>query len=193
MRQTQSFNLCRFSSFFININHQPVQLDLAVARLELRSQAAQEPLQDDLGLHPDHAVVRADHSQVCYVGRAFGQDLFIGGLHVRVRAGHDRRAAVEVAPHGYLFRGRFGVHVDEDDLDRWLQRGELRVGATERVVALAHEDPALQVDYGDGNAADFAHLPAVAGDAGRVIRRAQQSRLFVDVFEYLLLVEDVVA
>src|SRR5262245_40450999 len=112
---------------------------------------------------------------------------------MRVRAGHDRRAAVEVAPHGYLFRGRFGVHVDQDDLDRRLQRGELRVGAPERVVALAHEDPALQVDYGDGDAADFAHPPAFAGDAGRVIRRAQQSRLLVDVFEYLLLVEDVVA
>jgi hypothetical protein len=91
-----------------------------------------------------------------------------------------------------FFRGGFGVHVDEDDLDRRLQRGELSVGAPERVVALAHEDPALQIDYGDGNATDLAHPPAFSWNAGRVVRRAQQSRLLVDVIEYLLLVKDVV-
>jgi hypothetical protein len=36
MWQTQSLNPRRFSSFFVNINHHAVQLDLAIARLELR-------------------------------------------------------------------------------------------------------------------------------------------------------------
>src|SRR5262249_50749396 len=55
------------------------------------------------------------------------------------------------------------------------------------------EDASLQVDYCDGDAADFADPASFAGNAGGVIRGAEQSRLFIDVFEDLLLVEDVVA
>jgi len=85
------------------------------------------------------------------------------------------------------------VHIDKDDLYRGLQGGELGVGATEGVVALAHEDAALQIDHGDGDAADFADPSAFARNARGVIRWSQQSRLFINVFEDFLLVEDVIA
>ncbi len=59
--------------------------------------------------------------------------------------------------------------------------------------ARRREGAALHVDHGDFALRRFQHDRPRAGRAGRVVERAQQSRLRVDVAEDFLLIPDVVA
>ena len=56
---------------------------------------------------------RPGHADVALKRGAAGQDLFVGGGHVGVRAEHGGDAAVEVAAHQLLVAGGLGVEVEQ--------------------------------------------------------------------------------
>ena len=78
--------------------------------------AGEEALENDVGLHADHGVVRARHAAIGLVRRAAGQNASVGRRHVSVRADHGGYAAVQIPAHRHLLAGHLGVKIHESSL-----------------------------------------------------------------------------
>src|SRR3990170_1218763 len=96
---------------------------------------------------------------------------------------------VQVPGERCLLARRLGVHVDDDDAAVRQLRQRLVGGAERAVQHSGHERAADKVDHGDAVAGD----DAATGRALRVVQRAQQRRLAVQVGVYLAVVPDMVA
>src|SRR5207302_5440439 len=94
------------------------------------------------------------------------------GGDVRVCAHHCARPTVEVPAHGDLLRGRFRVHVAEDNPGLGVRCQDL-VGASERVVQVGQKDPALKVHDHHKLSVRLDLQAAAAGDAGREVVRTE--------------------
>ena len=92
----------------------------------------------------DDAFERAGHADVALEGGAAGEDAFVGGGDVRVRAEHGRDAAIEVAAHELHFAGGFGVKIDEADANVGGHCGKHAVGGVPGAVDRLHEQSAEQ-------------------------------------------------
>src|SRR5438093_1926051 len=125
----------------INVNQYRIESHGSGSHREAVWDPRQEPLKDDVLVHPDAPVPGSHHADVSDVGGSFGQDPGVGRGDVGVGAHHRARAAVEVPAHGGLLRGRLGVHVAEDDPDVGVGR-EDRVGGPKRVVKRVQENAA---------------------------------------------------
>ncbi len=155
---------------------------------------SEELLQGLLLPDADDRAVAAGHPRVGDVGRAAGEDLLVGGRDVGVGPDDGRNAAVEVPAEGLLLRGRLGVEVDDDDRRLLPQGLDLGVRPAEGAVDGFHEDPALEIEDGDLDAAAVLEdIAAAAGVALRIIGGAEEARLPLEVGQGLLLVPDVVA
>src|SRR6266513_342819 len=128
----------------INVNQYRIESHGAGSHRQAVRDPRQEPLQDDVLVHPDAAVPGPHHAHVSHVGSALRQDPGVGRGNVGVGTHHSARPAVEVPAHGGLLRGRLGVHVTEDDPDVGV-RSEDRVGGPKRIVEGVQEDAADQV------------------------------------------------
>src|SRR5689334_13382953 len=83
----------------INVNQYRIECHGARSHREPVRNARQKALQNDVPVHPDAPVARADHADVGYVGGALRKDPRVRRADVRMRA-HDRAdAAVQVPAH----------------------------------------------------------------------------------------------
>ena len=137
----------------VGLDDDGVQSRIAGRRLELRGQGGQEPAEGRLDFDADDRIVGAGHPDIRQVGRAFRQDAFVGGLHVRVRADDGGDAAVEVPAHRDLLGRRLGVEVHEDRARSFAHLLDLALHDRERIVDVQHEHPPHDVDDADGLAA----------------------------------------
>ena len=86
------------------------------------------------------------------------------------------------------------MEIDDDDRRLPPQGLDLDVRPPEGAVDGLHEDPALEVEHGDLDAAAVLEdVAAAAGVARRVVGGAEEARLALEVGQGLLLVPDVVA
>ena len=166
---------------------------------ELGRHASEEAVEDELFFYSDDGVVGAGHAYIRLVGGAVVEDALVGGGNVGVGADDGGDAPVQVPADGDLFRGGFGVEVEEYDLGCDL--AEKLVGFAEGVVAGGHEDAALEVEDGVLLAiGQGALVDAKAGSAVGVVCRADDAAaadvgVFGDghILEDLFFVPDVVA
>src|SRR2546427_12970711 len=84
----------------IHLNEHGIHLDIARGDLKADGHPVEEPLDDRAFLHADYGIVRPGHTYVGDVGRTAGQDLLVGGSHMRVRSDHRREAPSEVPARG---------------------------------------------------------------------------------------------
>src|SRR5918996_2942783 len=84
----------------IDRDHHAVQRGRALGRLEPDRHLGEEPLQDLLAIHADHAVQRARHPEIGDVRGAARQDPLVGGLDVTVRADDGADFPVQPPAHG---------------------------------------------------------------------------------------------
>ncbi len=179
------------------------KLGVALGGFELARHAGKEALQNELGFDANDGVIRAAHANVGLIGRSGRQDALVRGRDMGVGAKDCGDAAIEVPAKGDLLTGGLGMEVKEDDPGaRMLRDGiEQIVRLTERVVAGAHEDAALQVQ--DGIAlpcGELALIDAEARGAHGVVGRPQHPAATLvgicwngHVVEDFALVPDVVA
>ena len=121
----------------------------------------------------------------------------VGGRHMGMGPHHDARPPVEEMPEALLLAGRLGVEVDDDGVRLFAHRAgrDQIVGAGEGIVEIGmHEHPAH--DVGDQHPRAVLRLEqarAVAGRAGRIVRRPDEAVLPSGEGQRLALVPDVVA
>lgn len=103
-------------------------------------------------------------------------------------------AAVEKAAHRDFFARGLRVHVHENDARLLPQTFDFGLHDEERIFQRRlHEGAALHVDDGDFPFRRIENDAATAGRGGRVVQRAQQARLHVEMWDDFLLVPNVVA
>ena len=73
--------------------------------------------QDGLNFTTENTPVSTRHSDVALKGRSVGQDLLVGGGHMRVGTEHGTDSAIEKVPHRLLVAGGFGMQVYATDAD----------------------------------------------------------------------------
>src|SRR5438093_1628208 len=141
MFSVDSLDRCSPAGRAINVNQYRIECHGSGRHRETVGDAGQEPLQDDVFVHPDAPVTRADHPDVGHVSGSTGQDPGIGGRDVRVSAHHGAGSAVQVPAHGRLLGSGLGMHIAKDD-PRLRMSSQDRVGGAERVVQRVQENPA---------------------------------------------------
>src|ERR1044071_2842947 len=162
----QAANLARPAALVINIDDHALEGDVFFGDLELTRQLAQKTLDDVFPLHADHRIQWSAHAEIGDIGRAAGKNPIVSRLHMRVRAVNQRCAAVEIPPHGDLFRGCFSVHIDDDDRRALSLLAENLVDTAKRILhVIGHEDPSLNVDHKRGQIVVAPETPASAGRA----------------------------
>ncbi len=138
--------------------------------------------------------MRAGHSEVGDVGRAAGQDPFIGRLHVRVGSDDGRDPAVQVPAHGDAVAGGLGVDFDEDEFGLRVDLVQHLVDGVEGAGGGFHERAAEKDGDGEGEARlAFEDGPFAADGLVRQIGRSQQAVRFGEQRQHLFLPVDVVA
>src|SRR5256712_3929341 len=181
-------------AMIVSFDEYGVHLHIARGYVEAGGHAVEKFADDALAVHAEDAAVRAGHADIGDVGGALGQDAFVGGGDVRVRANDGGDAPVEVIAHRYLFAGRLGVHVHQDERDIRRQFAELAIRFAERVIDGAQKHAALQIEHGVFHAVfRGAGEDAAAGIALGKIRRAQQARLLRNVVQDFAAVPTVVS
>ena len=89
---------------------------------------------------------------------------------------HGRNPAVQIAPQGGLFTGRFSMKIDQYYRSLSVQFLEQRIGRAEGAFQVAHEYPPFQIDDADFDSGAGGKNPmAATGSAGRIVGRAQQA------------------
>src|SRR5687768_11478464 len=185
----QPFDRTRASRCLIDIDDDTVELHRSGRHLEPPRNAVPEAPDDDVLIHPEHGIARADHARVRHVSGALRKDARVRRGHVRVGTDDGGEAAVEMPAHRDLLARRFGVPIENADA-----RGvaaeliEEAVEGAERVVGGRHERPSDRVHH--KNVLD--HDPPSSRIAGREVDRPDREREQLDVVEELALVPDVV-
>src|SRR5688572_3908131 len=172
----QPFDRTRASRCLIDIDDDTVELHRSGRHLEPPRNAVPEAPDDDVLIHPEHGIARADHARVRHVSGALRKDARVRRGHVRVGTDDGGEAAVEMPAHRDLLARRFGVPIEE------------AVEGAERVVGGRHERPSDRVHH--KNVLD--HDPPSSRIAGREVDRPDREREQLDVVEELALVPDVV-
>lgn len=99
----------------IDFNHNAVQDDPIFGDFESLRHAGQETLNDRGDFPPKDTFVRAGETSIAQEGGPTGEDLFIRGLDMRMRAYDCADLAVEHSCKCDFLRSRFGVKIDKDD------------------------------------------------------------------------------
>ena len=164
----------------------------AVGRFIAAGQVAAQLFDRKLGLHAQNAPARAGHAEVGDASGAVGQNLLVGGLHMRVRAPDGAHAPVEHTRHRLLLRGRLGVdlHADQPRLQAWQDALDEQKRVVRREI---HPAAADQSDHRDIPEGRLKHAPAPTGLLRRLIGRTQQLRRAGDVGHDLAAIKGVVA
>src|SRR5262249_285742 len=156
-----------------------------------RGQAANHPSQHQSRLNADDPVMGTGHAEICNVGSASGQYLFVGSLDMGVSADDNRRSAIEVPAHGEFLAGRLGVVVPHYYRNPASKVGNRAISGPKRAVSRWHENPALNVDNSGGRSRICCPDPhAPARRVGWIVQGSKQSRLVLDILEYFLLIKD---
>ena len=112
---------------------------------------------------------------------ATGKNLFVRGLHVRMRADDRADLPIEHSRQGNFFRGGLGMEIDKNNVRRPTHPFDFGHDAMKLVLQGLHKSAALQVDDPDGRAAlplkDSAPLP---WRSGRIIQGPNESRLIFE-------------
>src|SRR5262249_9260419 len=139
----------------------------------------------------------AAHTGIAEEGSAFWENLFVGGLRMGVSADHRAYPAIKKPAHCDFLARRFRVHVDEDDRSFHPKTRDFLVHDKKRILQRRiHERPPLRVHHCDLNPGTMRELQdnrSVAGRAGRIVDRAQEARLGVEVRNDLALVPNMIA
>src|ERR1700722_12276596 len=130
----------------VALDDHSTQADVSVRGLEAGWHSVQEFLDDQLFLYSDNAVIRTGHADVRDVGGALREHSFICRGNVRVGANHRSGPSIQVPAKGDFLRAGFGVEIHKYDFRFDLFQQTIDI--TERVVAGAHEDASLKIDYG---------------------------------------------
>src|SRR5690606_2070843 len=93
----------------------------------------------------DDRIAGPAHADVGDVGRAAGEDTFVGGLDVGMGADDGGAAAVEVPAHGDLFGGGLGVHIHQDTRGLAPQGVHFAGGGLKRAVEGFEGDASLKI------------------------------------------------
>lgn len=150
-------------------------------------------------LHANDAVIVAAHASIGLIGSAVLEDHRVSCGHMGVRADDKAGAAVAMVAHGHLLARCLAMHVDDDGIGHGAERHGIERGidGLERIdQCLAHEDIALRLD--DADAATIwqgIEMGALARRIGRwrIVQRAQEARLALDICHGLALVPGMVA
>ena len=90
---------------------------IAAGDLEMGRPEGERGFQNPVDPPAEDALAGAGHAHVALEGRAAGENLLVGGGHVRMGPEDRRDAAVEMAPHDLHVAGRLGVEVEQDHAD----------------------------------------------------------------------------
>ena len=142
----------RAASCRIDFNQRGRHADIAGGDLEMGGVERQRRFQHAIDAAAQNAIVRAGHADVALKRGAAGQDTFVGGGDVGMRAQHGASTAVEIAAHQLHVAGRFGVKIDEDHLDLGWQCRQHAVGRGPRTIDRPHENASQQADDRHGHA-----------------------------------------
>ena len=177
----------------VALHHYGVEPGILGGGLEAHLRERQEALDRLLALHPDHAAARTGHAHVGHVGGPARQHAGVGGGHVGVGAHARQRAPVEMPAHRHLLAGGLGVHVHEHGVAAVAQVRQQRVGLGEGRAHGAEEHLTREVDHAEAPPVRLDHRVAAARAALRVVGRAHDARLLVEVLVDLAVAVGVVA
>ena len=186
-------NVPRPARVLVDLDDDAAHPGIRLRGLELGRHRREEARQGGARLDTDDRVVGAAHAEIGDVGGAFGQHALVRGRHVGMGADDRGDPPIEVPGESLLFRRRFAVQVDEDDLGGVLQLMEGAVDGLKRAVDEGHEDAPLKVDDGDGDSRGRRHhVGAHPGASIGIVDGPEQARLAVQVLEDVAFVPDVV-
>ena len=111
---------------------------------------------------------------------------------------HQAGAAVAKVPHSHLFRGRLGVHVDDDGVGGLAQRTGVQGGIDggERIVQSVHVHPAQEIDdQNPQSALGLEQLRASPrrGGHGRIVQGANETGFSHNIGQGLFLIPRMIA
>src|ERR1700741_865454 len=154
------------------VDHDRTQADVAGGGFKAHGHIVEKLPDHQFFLDADHAVVRAGHARVRDVSRSIRQNALVGGGNVGVRANDGSDPPIEIPAQRNLLRGGLGVHIDQDDVGGSVFQEFVR--HAKEIVVRGHEDAALQVDHGVGDAILAAFVEALSGQVGRIVGGVEQ-------------------
>lgn len=142
--------------------------------------------------HADDRVGGTRHADIRQVGGAARQDFLIRRHDVGVASGDRTDPAIQVPPHSPFFTGGLAMHVHHHHFGFPLDFIQGPVGGFEGAVDGVHENPAHQVQHGNGDSFAVIDSQATAGILGRIVVRAQKAGIVPQNLLHFLLRPNVV-
>ena len=112
-RDAKSFDRRRLARLGVAVDHGAFDPHVSLSRLEAHREPGAHAPDRELGLDPDHRVVRSGHTRVGDECGAVREDARVRGLDVRVGPDDRGHPAVEPARERDLLARRLGMHVDK--------------------------------------------------------------------------------
>ena len=156
------------AGLFIDIDERAAQAHLAIGDRKDRGHIGNKAPHDRIDGAAENRIGRAAHARVAEESRAAGKDLFVRGLHMRVRADDGGNFPIEKTAERNFLARRLAMRIDQNDVrfrahlrDRgfhcwkWIFENRL------------HECARLHVDHADFALRRFEHdRPAPGVPAG---------------------------
>ena len=184
----------RPASRFIDGNNHAAQAHIAFRDGKERGEIRDETIHDRIDRAAQDGIGRTAHSGITQKRGAARENLFVGGLHMRMRADDGGNFPIEEPAERDFLARRLGMRVDENDrrlcahlLDCGLDRAK---GIFQNRL---HERAPLDDGHAHFSFRGFEDDQAVSRRARGIVHRAQQTRLRVNESEDVLLVPDMIA
>jgi hypothetical protein len=182
------------TGFFVHGDEGALQENAAGGNVEALGLVGDEAFDDGVDVTAQNAFVGPCETSVAQIGSAAREDLFVGGLHVSVRADNSADLAIDHSSEGDFFGGGFGVHVHEDDGRGFAQAIDFALDDPKGILDGWHEGAALNIDNRDAETIlALEKGAALAGGVGGIIDRTQETGFVLHELVNFLLIPDMVA
>src|SRR3954463_2062208 len=114
----------RATGCVLNLNNCTLKKNTVFSHGEALRRVCEKSFDHWLDFAPQHTLLWPCKTCVAQVSSATGENLFISGLHVRMRTDDRAHAAIEHAGHRYFLGGRLRMNVHEDYLRLRAEAGD---------------------------------------------------------------------
>ena len=177
------------SGLFVDINVDSGKERPSFGNGQADGHHGQKPLDHAVDGIPDDGFDRSGHTDVTHISCSATQDTGIDGADVCMCPEHGADPPVEVVAEGNLFRGSFGMKIDDDDRRTFRQAFEQRVHTAEGTIVVIHERASYKVYHHNVVLDDVTP----ARDAGRVVIRPDNRCVRIQIGDDLLVGPDMVS
>ena len=146
----------------------------------------EKPLNYRIRIIADDRVCSARHADIADEGSALGQDPRIDCADMGMSTEHSADSTIQIPSQGHFLCGSFTMEVDQND--RWpgINFFKQTIHSPKRAIEVPYKDTPHKADYHRF----LCDQIAMAWHARRHIQRAQDTWLVFNVWDYLLMVPD---